>query len=109
LFFFVFNTPATTDIYPLSLHDALPIYVEQAARHDEDRRPQAHLAGAGAQRNLQLGLGEVIGLAADRDVDDLVAIGHQQLRARGRSEEHTSELQSRRDLVCRLLLEKKKE
>src|SRR3982750_4990850 len=71
LFFFFFNDTATTEIYTLSLHDALPIYLP---RRFDDRR-QAH-----------------------RD----------QSRRRARSEEHTSELQSRSDLVCRLLLEKKK-
>src|SRR5436305_2587708 len=71
--FFFFNATATTEIYTLSLHDALPIYGE---------RPEHQLA-------RQVG----------RGVEDV----------RGeRSEEHTSELQSRPHLVCRLLLEKKK-
>src|SRR5438309_4510743 len=84
LFFFFFNDPATTEIYTLSLHDALPIYrarlgheravrrqrgVEQPVRH---RRP------------------------------------HRTPHRQDRSEEHTSELQSQFHLVCRLLLEKKK-
>src|SRR6266496_6580579 len=77
-FFFFFNDTATTEIYTLSLHDALPISgLDQTGhrchRQDADDR---------GQRN------------PDRQVR--------------RSEEHTSELQSRRDLVCRLLLEKKK-
>src|SRR5215469_18825505 len=72
LFFFFFNDTATTEIYTLSLHDALPIST-RAAPGDRARRPDR-----GCPR-------------------------------RWRSEEHTSELQSRRDLVCRLLLEKKKE
>src|SRR5438874_10247979 len=73
VFFFFFNDTATTEIYTLSLHDALPIYLP--------RRP-----------------GRVRGGPRTREA-----------RAnRARSEEHTSELQSRRDLVCRLLLEKKK-
>src|SRR5574340_1784557 len=70
---FFFNDTATTEIYTLSLHDALPICA----------RP-AHRRG----RRLH------VGAAA---------------RPRHRSEEHTSELQSPKDLVCRLLLEKKKE
>src|SRR6266496_6568581 len=69
--FFFFNDTATTEIYTLSLHDALPIY----------RLYPRGTAGRGQQGGLEQG---------------------------GRSEEHTSELQSRRDLVCRLLLEKKK-
>src|SRR5450830_2184811 len=70
-FFFFFNDTATTEIYTLSLHDALPI----------SRQP------------------EILQEAKKGYIDD--ALG-------GRSEEHTSELQSRFDLVCRLLLEKKK-
>src|SRR5471032_1387800 len=72
-FFFFFNDTATTEIYTLSLHDALPIC-------DRDRRP-------GTGRG---------------DVD-------RRLQSVHRSEEHTSELQSHHDLVCRLLLEKKKQ
>src|SRR6266511_6438951 len=66
--FFFFNDTATTEIYTLSLHDALPIC--------HRGRPWHHARGLG--------------------------------RRDGRSEEHTSELQSRENLVCRLLLEKKK-
>src|SRR6266496_6704022 len=71
LLLFFFNDPATTEIYTLSLHDALPISPMPApwAARNSGTSPQA--------------------------------------RASFRSEEHTSELQSRRDLVCRLLLEKK--
>src|SRR3982751_7140253 len=71
LFFFFFNDTATTEIYTLSLHDALPIF-----REDRGARRPGHLPGRRG------------------DLD--------------RSEEHTSELQSRSDIVCRLLLEKKK-
>src|SRR5580698_11678079 len=71
---FFFNDTATTEIYTLSLHDALPIY--RAAGVRRNRR-------AGQQRRSRLPV-------------------------RGRSEEHTSELQSHVNLVCRLLLEKKK-
>src|SRR6266536_6538600 len=68
-FFFFFNDTATTEIYTLSLHDALPI-------SDDAGTPDGRDLRAGAWHR--------------------------------RSEEHTSELQSRVDLVCRLLLEKKK-
>src|SRR2546430_11192681 len=74
-FFFFFNDTATTEIYTLSLHDALPIFRTSRERH-------------GAQ-------------TLDQHLFDLVAEGV-------RSEEHTSELQSQSNLVCRLLLEKKK-
>src|SRR2546426_8805653 len=80
--FFFFNDTATTEIYTLSLHDALPICLRR--RVVEDASPQREAA---AER----GLGQE-GLA----------------RGLHRSEEHTSELQSPCNLVCRLLLEKKK-
>src|SRR5437899_4013107 len=73
--FFFFNDPATTEIYTLSLHDALPI-------------------------SFRAGPGVRIVLGAARAREDRIAAE--------RSEEHTSELQSLRHLVCRLLLEKKK-
>src|ERR1039457_7635862 len=68
--FFFFNDTATTEIYTLSLHDALPIYcrLREGSAHDANHRHSRH----------------------------------------SRSEEHTSELQSPCNLVCRLLLEKKK-
>src|SRR2546421_8307112 len=77
-YFFFFNDTATTEIYTLSLHDALPI---------------SHRGRAGAG-------GEI-------EVDRLLP-AEARLCRQERSEEHTSELQSRSDLVCRLLLEKKK-
>src|SRR2546430_17003024 len=73
LFFFFFNDTATTEIYTLSLHDALPI--------SPSRRRSGFLANG--------------------SWPPLVEIAR-------RSEEHTSELQSQSNLVCRLLLEKKK-
>src|SRR5436309_7200835 len=77
---FFFNEPPTPDIYTLSLHDALPIWTPAA--------PPARSRPAGSPRAPRA----------------RAARG-----ARGeRSEEHTSELQSRENLVCRLLLEKKK-
>src|SRR5258708_28595987 len=79
--FFFFNDTATTEIYTLSLHDALPIC--------EDRR---RLRG-----NMPLAISCVE--TARRSSD--------QNEPADRSEEHTSELQSRDHLVCRLLLEKK--
>src|SRR2546422_9788850 len=78
-FFFFFNDTATTEIYTLSLHDALPISLH---RPPTDARPLWHGHAAGYPW-------PVTGCAT-------------------RSEEHTSELQSRLHLVCRLLLEKKK-
>src|SRR3712207_9509322 len=83
--FFFFNDTATTEIYTLSLHDALPISPRQPAGLRRTRpRESAPRPPAGR------------GSAAPW------------ARGRPRSEEHTSELQSRQYLVCRLLLEKKK-
>src|SRR2546430_12246264 len=84
LFFFFFNDTATTEIYTLSLHDALPIWtfdVESDVPWDE--------MGTWQRRSLN-------------------TTGPLTERAATRSEEHTSELQSQSNLVCRLLLEKKK-
>src|SRR2546429_3622685 len=87
-FFFFFNDTATTEIYTLSLHDALPIFCSA---------PSGVVHGA--KRHAGVGLeGRV---AAEED-------GVADAQASERSEEHTSELQSRLHLVCRLLLEKKK-
>src|SRR2546430_4864275 len=78
-FFFFFNDTATTEIYTLSLHDALPI------SRPSEAEPQRF------NYTTRIGFGLQI---SGRGVE--------------RSEEHTSELQSQSNLVCRLLLEKKK-
>src|SRR5205809_4800066 len=88
-FFFFFNDTATTEIYTLSLHDALPIFRRV---HERER---AGGAGRAPPRRYR----------AVRRRDRRVRQGGQHDI---RSEEHTSELQSRLHLVCRLLLEKKK-
>src|SRR5204863_8672663 len=91
-FFFFFNDTATTEIYTLSLHDALPISVSD--------RPSFLRARSLPQTNWP-------SILLPRPRQDRQRA--RPARARSlRSEEHTSELQSRRDLVCRLLLEKKK-
>src|SRR5436189_400984 len=81
LHFFFFNDTATTEIYTLSLHDALPIYLPGQLVVAQVQ--------VQAQQLLQRGRAFLVGQI-------------------GRSEEHTSELQSPMYLVCRLLLEKKK-
>src|SRR5437763_11117132 len=87
--FFFFTATATTEIYTLSLHDALPIWPRAGAGAEPPRRSDARGA-AGRRPRAALPRGR------DRP------------RSPGRSEEHTSELQSPMYLVCRLLLEKKK-
>src|SRR2546427_9595415 len=79
LFFFFFNDTATTEIYTLSLHDALPIWIAAVCRGSPLSTP-TWTSPARPEAGVQA----------------------------ARSEEHTSELQSQSNLVCRLLLEKKK-
>src|SRR3712207_8249859 len=98
--FFVFNDTATTEIYTLSLHDALPI---SRVRHRQQRQG----AVVGREDPRQRGRGRDRG-RQQRGRRRLVREGALARRLRRRSEEHTSELQSRQYLVCRLLLEKKK-
>src|SRR5690606_41948153 len=92
--------PPTPRFSTLSLHDALPISALRAG--DDPARQGAALPHHGPARptrrpvDFALGVPELALQARDPEV-------------RGRSEEHTSELQSRENLVCRLLLEKKKE
>src|SRR5690606_41773608 len=87
--------PAPPAIYPLSLHDALPIC------QGDFRLRLARLVQIQAHRND----GAAVPLDGADQLVDLLAV-QQQLPV-ARSEEHTSELQSRENLVCRLLLEKK--
>src|SRR3989442_3292474 len=93
LFFFFFNDTATTEIYTLSLHDALPISPREFVS------PPQRVPGIAAGK--ESGFLQKLGASAT---------GYFPARAPApnRSEEHTSELQSRPHLVCRLLLEKKK-
>src|SRR3712207_7311151 len=102
IFFFFFNDTATTEIYTLSLHDALPIFVRLLTREALLSFRRAPLLSALSITTIGFSL-FTVGLFG------LVAINlREALRGIERSEEHTSELQSRQYLVCRLLLEKKK-
>src|SRR5947209_19079782 len=85
-FFFFFNDPATTEIYTLSLHDALPISRRWFTAPVEMPKGLYFPGFSAADANPDMGDSAIV----------------------ERSEEHTSELQSRQYLVCRLLLEKKK-
>src|SRR3712207_8853377 len=86
MFCFFFNDTATTEIYTLSLHDALPISSPSPGSSGTARRTSPCAAAPAASW----------------------ARGRRPASRPARSEEHTSELQSRQYLVCRLLLEKKK-
>src|SRR3712207_9489255 len=91
--FFFFNDTATTEIYTLSLHDALPILEARLGPlYEKLRLPPNQLEA-------------LTGIAERRWWEEGYSIAD---GAVARSEEHTSELQSRQYLVCRLLLEKKK-
>src|SRR5438034_5747757 len=97
---FFFTALALTEIYTLSLHDALPIY---DAKDVGRRRPQG-------KRALQVRSGGQHEVFREIRLEGAVlpVADGGRAPARPRSEEHTSELQSHSDLVCRLLLEKKK-
>src|SRR3712207_7580404 len=93
-FFFFFNDTATTEIYTLSLHDALPIWSSTSPRPNGTRS-----TSAGRRRSPG---------TPRRWYSSARSCRRPPAGKRSRSEEHTSELQSRQYLVCRLLLEKKK-
>src|SRR3712207_7923306 len=94
--FFFFNDTATTEIYTLSLHDALPIYYRTVVFAGITAYVSHHDINVLALETQHFGI------SGSQIVAVAVAIHGT------RSEEHTSELQSRQYLVCRLLLEKKK-
>src|SRR3989442_3868820 len=91
---FFFNDTATTEIYTLSLHDALPIFTEVKEQFPE-------IANEDMRRYWR----RVVRMAAL--CHDLGHLPFSHAAEKQRSEEHTSELQSRPHLVCRLLLAKK--
>src|SRR3712207_6893320 len=95
--FFFFNDTATTEIYTLSLHDALPICCSGS-----------HSWPVYRLRSTPLGCRSTHGYSSVAGLYRGVRTWVRRTRSATRSEEHTSELQSRQYLVCRLLLEKKK-
>src|SRR5690606_41983830 len=104
-----FVAPATTDLYPLSLHDALPIWAEvirllplEVVEGEEPPAPDELLPLYEFEPSPQ----EVLDVLLPRYVENRIYHCMLQAAASERSEEHTSELQSRENLVCRLLLEK---
>src|SRR2546428_9087149 len=92
--FFFFNDTATTEIYTLSLHDALPILRVQGRGI-----PMGHTVWVAGRQVPVDPQGNFV-------AEEILPAGAHTVEV-ARSEEHTSELQSRSDLVCRLLLEKK--
>src|SRR5690349_25137618 len=91
---FFFHSTSPTEIYTLSLHDALPIY-RHGSSSGTSSCPLRRSRGALSSHSVR--------------GHSLVTAPSPPSPPSSRSEEHTSELQSRRDLVCRLLLEKKKQ
>src|SRR5438034_1786923 len=89
----MYTNPTTTSIYSLSLHDALPI---------------SQCGGKPAACGKRRWIGERSRHASNGTVSSAAFAGKSRGGSCARSEEHTSELQSHSDLVCRLLLEKKK-
>src|SRR2546430_15854095 len=94
--FFFFNDTATTEIYTLSLHDALPICINGLLTVVDVSKAEAAPNAGAILATVDAGCSRVR-LSETADATTL-----------WRSEEHTSELQSQSNLVCRLLLEKKK-
>src|SRR5205085_10473315 len=103
--YFICNHTPTTDIYPLSLHDALPILpaAAPAVPPDTGASRNARSTPLAASATLRALVGAMV-------LESITSVPFGSLRSRpvSRSEEHTSELQSQSNLVCRLLLEKKK-
>src|SRR3712207_7055257 len=93
---FFFNDTATTEIYTLSLHDALPISTRSAGR------PTTRARGRSSASTSPMSSPTPRSASSSRTTTSA-----RTARRASRSEEHTSELQSRQYLVCRLLLEKK--
>src|SRR5688572_32998457 len=98
-FLFSFTDPTTSGIYTLSLHDALPIY--SGVGLSLKMCSLSTIAGSAAA--AKFAVSEARAIAAPRSLESCMTTPS----AGRRSEEHTSELQSQSNLVCRLLLEKK--
>src|SRR5690242_21220534 len=98
------DVPAPTELSPLSLHDALPICALLGLQHPPPGPGAGDRSDGGAPGMKESRESTGIGSLASQSV----VYGFGGVLARMRSEEHTSELQSHVNLVCRLLLEKKK-
>src|SRR3712207_5943633 len=92
-----FNDTATTEIYTLSLHDALPIFIVLCSDGVSEYLSEQDMFRLLGEQELAQGASALVRAALARGSQD---------NCSARSEEHTSELQSRQYLVCRLLLEK---
>src|SRR2546430_7387464 len=109
LFFFFFKDTATPEIYTLPLHDALPIPIDEMELYSVTgvgRVEFTPAAYATPTNNSDRGLGTVSSFVP---IEPMISVNQTDpANVAVRSEEHTSELQSQSNLVCRLLLEQKK-
>src|SRR3712207_8586802 len=103
ILFFFFNDTATTEIYTLSLHDALPIWLASSRPLRNSRSAAKSASSVSKVSRITSGIPE-----KTPGSPTATSIASASVSMTRRSEEHTSELQSRQYLVCRLLLEKKK-
>src|SRR2546422_2300503 len=107
--FFFFNDPAPPEIYPFPLHAAFPIFTEEVVGAADEEQKTAEIAAGRSHRAIEFLNPSVsaVDLRKHLPQADLNVRRGWQLRGdiSPRSEEHTSELQSRLHLVCRLLLE----
>src|SRR5690606_41594133 len=102
------HAPASADIYTISLHDALPIYFSSVSCSQLAGRRLRKIEASGNRSSMpQYACGMDMGNFATANKADFLHINPPPVSI-SRSEEHTSELQSREKIVCRLLLEKKK-
>src|SRR3712207_8093457 len=109
MYFFFFNDTATTEIYTLSLHDALPILAgtDYVYPRTTNKILEAYLKAKGVKsEDIMINYTPFGHSDWQTIVSDIKKFGSAGKKT-ARSEEHTSELQSRQYLVCRLLLEKK--
>src|SRR3712207_9419571 len=106
MFYFCVNDTATTETSPLPLHDALPISARGGGPRARRAEHALEVAAVQPERPVRLEEGLPRAVRLGRRADPLQPVEHR--APQRRSEEHTSELQSRQYLVCRLLLEKKK-
>src|SRR5205085_10101964 len=101
---FSFTPPATPQLYTLSLHDALPISARSAHRPPREPASRASMRFCGSSCPVNPTARATVIPAPGHGCPNTRSVW----RSARRSEEHTSELQSQSNLVCRLLLEKKK-
>src|SRR5256886_4142150 len=109
IYFFFLNDPAPTEIYPLPLHAPLPIlaFIIVTTAPAVVAGVAIALLVTGTTLNIQSFMGAIMAIGVATANAILLVTFAERNRRGGRSEEHTSELQSQSNLVCRLLLEKK--